>query len=203
MNLFKRFQDEFLLTVELLFRNCKVASGMTNDCTSRLKASGLGKNFWLGYKSDLDNQISQTQAADISQIDLGSYGSLYKMEGTKFAHDFTWEEKVASGGNISYDHIFNWKLTPDSTADDVTIQKINLADDAYVVVETPNQEFFILGSGQGLTSSASAGGSGGKESGGDTAVSGTLTSNEKIVPLRFALGGGYQATLDYLNSRSA
>jgi hypothetical protein len=183
--------------------SCKVASGMTNDCTSRLKASGLGKNFWLGYKSDLDTQISQTQTADISQIDFGSYGTLYKFEGTKFAHDWSYELKPTAGGNISYDQVFNYKLMPDTTADDVTLQKLHLADDAFIVVESPNQEFFILGSGQGMSASAGAGGSGGKESGGDVADNGTMTSNEKIKPLRFALGGGYQATLDYLNSRSA
>lgn len=183
--------------------SCKVASGMTNDCTSRLKSSGLGKNFWLGYKSDLDTQISQTQSADISQLDLGSYGTLYKFEGSKFAHDYTWEGKFTPGGNVSYDHIFNWKLNADSTADDLTIQKLNLGDDIFIIVETTNQEFLILGSGNGMAATAATGGSGGKESGGDTSDSGTLTANEKIKPLRFTRGDGYQGTLDYLNSRSS
>lgn len=182
--------------------SCKVSAGMSNDCTSRLKASGLGKNFWLGYKSELDTQFAQTQTADIGTIDLGSYGTLYKFEGSKFAHDYTVEGVFAPGGNVSYNQNFNWKLTPDTTADDATIQKLNIGDDIYIIVETTNQEFFILGSGNGMSANAYAGGSGGKESGGDVADSGTLTSNEKIKPLRFALGGGYQATLDYLNSRS-
>lgn len=180
---------------------CKVSAGIGNDCTSRLKASGLGKNFWLSYKSYLDTQISQTQSADISTLDFGSYGGLYLMEGSKFSHDFTWELKVAPGGNISYDHIFNWKLTPDTTADDLNIQKMLLGDDIFIIVETPNQEFFILGSGFGMAANAATGGSGGKESGGDTTDSGTLIGNEKNKPLRFALAGGYQATLDYLTTR--
>lgn len=182
--------------------SCKVASGgMSNDCTSRLKVSGLDKTFWVGYKGDLDTQISLAQTADINALDFGSYGVLYRFEGSKFAHDFTWEEKVTSGGNISYDHTFNWKLTPDTTADDVQIQKLNLGDDIFIVVQDLNQNFYILGAGSGMSSTASTGGSGGKESGGDTAASGTLLANETTVPLRFRLGGGYQATLDYLRSR--
>ena len=180
---------------------CKVSAGIGNDCTSRLKASGLGKNFWLGYKSYLDTQISQSQTADINQLDFGSYGGLYLMEGSKFSHDYSWEAKFSSGGNVSFDHIFNWKLMPDTTADDLNLQKMLIGDDIFIIVETPNQEFFILGSGQGMAATAATGGSGGKESGGDTADSGTLTANEKNKPLRFALGGGYQATLDYLTSR--
>jgi hypothetical protein len=180
---------------------CKVSDGIDNSCSSLLKVSGLGKKFWVGYKSDLDTQISTAQNADINALDFGSYGGLYLMEGSKFSHDFTWELALASGGNKSYNHIFNWKLTPDSTADDVTIQSLLLGDDIFIVVEDLNKQFFILGAGNGLTSTAATGGSGGKESGGDTADSGTLTGNETTKPLRFSLGGGYQATLDYLTSR--
>jgi len=183
--------------------SCKVSTGVSNDCTSRLKASGLSKKFWVGYKGDLDTQISLAQSADINALDFGSYGVLYPFEGSKFSHDFSWELKVASGGNISYDHVFNWKLTPDTTADDLTVQKLLQGDDIFIIVEDVNQQFFILGAGNGMSATAATGGSGGKESGGDIADSGTLTSNEKTKPLRFALGGGYQATLEYLESRES
>jgi hypothetical protein len=180
---------------------CKVSSGTTNTCADLLKVSGLGKNFWVGYKSDLDTQISTTQSADISTLDFGSYGGLYKFEGSKFSHDYTWEEAVASGGNKSWNHIFNAKVTPGTTTEDVQLQNLMLGDDIFIVVETLNREFKILGAGNGLTSTAGSGGSGGKESGGDTADSVTLSGNEPTLPLRFQLGGGYQATLDYIVSR--
>lgn len=178
---------------------CKVSSGIDNSCTSRLKGSGLGKTFWVGYKSDLDTQISTSQTADISQIDFGAYGGLYRMDGAKFSHDFTWEEAIG-GGNVSYNQAFNWKLNPDSTADDVTIQELNLGDDIFIIAEDLNKKFVILGAANGLQSTASAGGSGGKETGGDTAVSGTLSGNEPTLPLRFQLGGGYDATLAYIEA---
>jgi hypothetical protein len=181
--------------------SCKVTSGTSNTCADLRKVSGLGKDFWIGYKSDLDTQISTTQSADISQLDFGSYGGLYKFEGSKFAHDFTWELAVASGGNKSFTHTLNVKVTPGTTAEDAQLQNLLLGDDIFAVVEDLNKEFYILGAGNGLSSTAASGGSGGKESGGDTADSATLTGNETTKPLRFALAGGYQATRDYIVSR--
>lgn len=181
--------------------SCKVSSGITNDCTARLRGSGLGGTFWVGYLGDLDTQISTTQAADINTLDFGSYGGLYRFDGSKFAHDFTWELALATGGSVSYNQAFNWKLTPNSTADDLTIQKLNLGDDIFIVTKDLNNNFWILGAANGLQASAANGGSGGKETGGDTSDQGTLSGNEPTKPLRFALGGGYQATLDYIESR--
>lgn len=177
---------------------CKVTDGFGNSCTDRLKVSGLGKKFWILYKEDLDTQISLAQTADINTLDFGAYGGLYAFDGSKFAHDYTWEEAVASGGNISINQTLNVKLSPSSTAEDVILQSLLQGDDIVAIVEDLNREFLILGAGNGLTSTAASGGSGGKETGGDTAASITLSGNEKTLPLRFALGGGYDATLAYL-----
>jgi hypothetical protein len=180
---------------------CKVTAGITNACADLLKVSGLGKNFWVGYKSDLDTQISIAQTADISTLDFGSYGGLYKFEGSKFAHDYTYELAVASGGNKSWNQTFNAKVVSGSTTEDVQLQNLALGDDIFIIVETLNRTFLILGAANGLTANAGSGGSGGKEAGGDTADVLTLAGNEPTLPLRFALGGGYQATLDYITSR--
>lgn len=181
--------------------SCKVTAGTSNTCADLLKVSGLGKKFWVTYKSSLDTQISLTQAADINALDLGSYGVLYAFEGSKFAHDFSYEGVTASGGNKSFNQTFNAKLTTGSTAEDLNFQKLFLGDDIIIIVEDLNQEFFILGAGNGLTGTAASGGSGGKEQGGDTADVIALSGNEKTKPLRFMLGGGYDATLAYLVAR--
>lgn len=181
--------------------SCKVSAGVTNACADVTKVSGLSKTFWAGYLSDLDTRFSLTQTADIGTIDFGSYGTLYRFDGAKFAHDWTWELAVASGGNKSFNHTVNVKLTPGSTTDDLNTQKLLLGDDIFIIVEDLNQEFFILGAGNGLTGTAGSGGSGGKEQGGDIADVVTLAGSEKTKPLRFALAGGYQATLDYIESR--
>jgi hypothetical protein len=180
---------------------CKMTAGVTNTCPDLRKVSGLKKDIWIGYLSDLDTQFSVAQSADLNTIDFGSYGGLYKVEGAKFAHDFSWELAVASGGNKSFNHMVNIKATPGSTTEDTQIQNLLLGDDIFVVVEDLNREFYILGGANGLTGSAGTGGSGGKESGGDTADVITLSGNEPTKPLRFALGGGYQATRDYIVSR--
>jgi len=69
---------------------CKMTSSLSNACADLLKGSGLAKKVWIGYLSDLDTRFSLAQSADISTIDFGGYGALYAIEGTKFAHDFTW-----------------------------------------------------------------------------------------------------------------
>lgn len=177
---------------------CKVTAGFVNVCADLLKVSGLGKRFWIGYKSDLATQISLAQTADISTLAFLGYGYLYAFEGSKFAHDYAWEEAVATGGNKSINQTLNIKLSASSTAEDVILQQLLLGDDIFAVVEDLNREFFILGAGNGLTSNAASGGSGGKETGGDTSSTITLVGNEKTLPLRFMLGSGYDATLAYL-----
>lgn len=182
--------------------SCKVTAGLTNTCTDILKSSGMGKTFWVGYKSDLDTQFDLSLAADINAIDFGSYGVLYRFDGQKFAHDWTSTLAVASGGNKSWTQAFNAKLTSGSTTDDLQLRNLQLGDDIFIVAEDTNQVFWILGAGNGLSASEGNSGSGGKENGGDISDVVTLTGSEITPkPLRFARGGGYQATLDYIESR--
>lgn len=181
---------------------CKMTSSLSNACADLLKGSGLAKKLWIGYLSDLDDKFSLTQSADISTIDFGAYGSLYSIEGTKFAHDFTWNLNV--GPNKSYTHVLNLKALPGTTLEDVQIQNLMLGDDIFAIVEDVNRQFFILGPNQGLSATEATGGSGGKETGGDIADIITLSSAGEITkPLRFALGSGYNGTLAYLAARTA
>jgi hypothetical protein len=181
---------------------CKVTSGITNSCLDLLKSSGMGKTFWVGYLSDLDTRFSLALSADISTIDFGSYGTLFRFDGSKFAHDWTSTLAVGGGGSKSWTQNFNAKLISGSTADDLQLQKLSVGDDIFIIAEDLNQQFWILGAGNGLSTNESTSGSGGKETGGDISDVVNLTGNEITPkPLRFALGGGYQATLDYIESR--
>ncbi len=182
--------------------SCKVTSGISNTCPDILKSSGMGKTFWVGYLSDLDTQFSLALAADISQIDFGSYGVLHRFDGVKYAHDWTSELAVASGGNKSWTQNFNAKLISGSTEDDLQLRNLQLGDDIFIIGQDLNQQFWILGAGNGLSSTAGSSGSGGKEQGGDISDVVTLSGSEITPkPLRFSLGGGFQATLDYIVSR--
>jgi hypothetical protein len=179
--------------------NCKVSSGFTTSCADLLRVGGADKTFYIFYKSDLDTQISLAQTGDISSLDFGSYAGLRKFDGNKFSHSFGDALQVASGGTKSYKHTLSIKLSPNSTADDVKLQDLNLGTDIIALIPDNNQKFFILGAGNGLTvvsddqNSGDAGDS-------DTRDVIVMEGSEITKKLRFALGGGYQATLDYINS---
>lgn len=180
--------------------NCKTTTGFTSSCTDLLRVGGMAKKFWIGYKSDLDTQISLDQISDISTLDFGSYGGLRAFDSTKFSHSFGDELQVTSGGNKSYKHNLQIKLLPNSTGDDVILQDLNLGTDIFAVVEDNNRKFFIIGAGNGLTvvSDVNTSGETGDSDTRDTVV---LEGFELTKKLRFSLAGGYQATLDYLTSR--
>lgn len=180
--------------------SCKISDGFTNTCADLLKVGGADKTFWVGYKSELDTQISLTQSADINAFDFGSYGGLRRFDGNKFAHSFSDSMQRGTGGNVSYKHTVTVKLLPGSTAEDVILQDLNLGDDIFVVIPDNNQQFFILGAGNGLAVVSDENNSGET---GDSDIRDTITleGSEKTKKLRFATGGGYQHTLDYLVSR--
>lgn len=175
---------------------CKIESGIINDCSDLLRVGGIDKTFWVGYLSDLNTQFSLAQSADISTIDFGVYGGLYRFDGNKFSHSFGSELVVAPGGNKSYKHSFVAKVLSNSTADDATLQDLNLGTDIFVVVQDNNRKFFILGGGNGLSAVSDVMNSG-QTGDSDTSDTVTLEGQELTKPLRF-LDTDYQTTLDFL-----
>jgi hypothetical protein len=180
--------------------SCKVTSGIENSCEDVMRVGGLSKSFWVGYKSDLDTQISLAQSADVDTLDFGSYGGLYRFDGRKFAHSYSCSLAVGQGGTKSFTQTFVAKLLSKTTADDKTIKTLSLSDDIFIITEDNNQGFVVLGAGNGLTVTVSEMGTG-TTGDSDTSTTITFSGNELTQPIRFALGAGYQATLDYLESR--
>lgn len=178
---------------------CKATAGIGNDCTDLLRVGGAGETFWVGYHSELDTAISLAQTADISTLDFGSYGGLRRFDGQKFQHTFGSELGVTSGGNKFYTHTGVVKVLSDSTADDKQLQNLNLGNDIFIMYEDNNQQFFILGPGKGLTSTADVQNTG-QTGDSDTSDTVTLVGSEKVKPLRFTLGGGYSATKAYIEN---
>jgi hypothetical protein len=177
---------------------CQIENGLTTDCSDLLRVGGLGRTFWVTYKSMLDTQISLDQVADVSSLDFGSYGGFQRFDGNKFSHSFTTETQRATGGNVSFKQSFTAKVLSNSTADDVVLQDLALGEDIIVFVEDNNQNFYILGAGNGLSLET------GTQTSGETGDSDnrdtiTLSGQEKTRPIRFALAT-YQQTLDYIES---
>ena len=176
---------------------CKAAGGLTTTCEDLLRVGGLSKTFWVGYLSELDTQISLDQTADVNALDFIAYGGLRRFDGSKFSHSAGFETQRAAGGTISYKHSVSVKLLSDSTADDVILQDLSLGQDIFIIVEDNNRDFFIYGAGNGLTVESGSQNSG--ETGdADARVTMVFSGQEKTLPIRFALGAGYQATLNYL-----
>ena len=177
---------------------CNVENGISNTCEDLLKVGGMDLTFWVTYKSQLDTQISLTQAADISALDFGAYGGLVRFDGNKYSHSGGSELSVAAGGNKSYKHTFVAKLLSNSTADDVSLQQLALGNDIIIIAQSNNNEFFIYGAGKGLSAETDVQNSG-NTADSDTSDTITLTGQERTKPLRFALAT-YQQTLDYLEN---
>lgn len=179
---------------------CKVQYGVNNVCGDILYPSGADKDFWVGYVSDLGTRFSQTQSGVISSISFVAYAGLVKFEGQKFAHNFSSELQVGAGGNISILHKAAIKLITQSTQDDVEVQRLCQAIDAFIIYQNNNEQFFILGPAKGLRAVAGPLQSTGQNMGDDITDNVTLEGVEKVKPLRF-LVTDTATTLSYLNAR--
>ena len=178
---------------------CKAVYGITNVCADLLQASGVDKDFYVGYVSDLGTKISLTQTAAISSLSFVAYAGLVKFEGQKFSHSFSHELMVGAGGGISYKHMTSVKLMPLSTQDDVEIQRLSQAQDAFFVMQGNNEDFYIFGPSKGRRAVAGALRTSGVAAGDDVTTTPAFEGNEKVLPLRFSLGTTTQAIINYLD----
>jgi len=180
--------------------NCRVVTGVNNVCGDLLQASGVDKDFWVGYVSDLSVKFSLLQSGPIANIQFYPYYGLVKFQGQKFAHKFDKEIAVAPGGSISYTHKGMVKLKLMSTQDDLEFQRLSQAQDMFVVTQDNNENFFIYAPSKGFSAVSGVIGTTGQAAGEDTSDTLNFVGNEKVLPLRFTLGGTTQANIDYLDS---
>lgn len=180
--------------------NCKVVTGINNVCGDLLQASGVDKNFYVGYVSDLSAKFSLTQTGPIASITFIPYNGLIKFEGQKFAHKFDYELAVAPGGSISYTHKGMVKVMNLSTQDDVELQRLTQAQDMFIISIDNNESIFIYAPSKGFQAVAGPIHSTGQNAGEDVSSTVSFIGNEKVVPLRFTLGGTHQADITYLDS---
>jgi hypothetical protein len=179
--------------------NCKAVFGVSNVCGDLLQASGVDKDFWVGYISDLGAKISLTQTAAISSLTFQAYQGLIKFEGQKFTHSFSHEVMVGAGGSISYKHMTNVRLMPLSTQDDVEMQRLSQAQDVFFIMQGNNEDFYILAPSKGMRVVAGAMRTSGVGPGEDVSSGLSFEGNEKVVPLRFSLNTTTQAIITYLD----
>lgn len=180
--------------------NCKVLYGISTVCGDNLFPAGADKDFYVGYVSDLSTSISLTQIGPISSLTFKNYGGLVKFQGNKFSHTFSWPWVKGPSGNGFFQHTSVTKLLPLNTQDDVEIQKLLQAQDAFVIFQNNNDQFFIMGASKGMSSVAGDLGSTGTAAGDEVTDSVTLQGAEKTKPLRF-LVTDLATTKLYLDNR--
>ncbi len=180
--------------------NCKVIYGISTVCGDNLFPAGADKDFYVGYVSDLSIPFSTTQTGVLSSINFRAYNGLVKFSGNKYAHKFDWDVNKGPAGNISFVHRAIVKLLPLSVQDDVEVQKLIQAQDAYIIYRNNNDKFFILGATKGLTSVAGALGTTGQAAADDIVDTVTLEGAEKTKPLRFEVTD-LATTILYLENR--
>lgn len=179
--------------------NCKLVYGITNVCGDLLQASGVDKDIYVGYITDLSTRFSLAQTGSISSISFAPYNGLIKISGQKFANEASYALAKAGGGAISYTQKVVLKFMNLSTQDDVELQRLTQAQDAFFVVPDNNESFYIFGASKGLTAEPGELKNFGVKAGEDTIAAVTLSGNERTVPLRF-LATDYSTSLALLES---
>jgi len=180
--------------------NCKVVTGINNVCGDLLQASGVEKDFYVGYLSDLSVKFPLTQTGAISSIQFVPYNGLIKFEGQKYSHKFSYDLTKGAGGSIAYTHKGSVKVMNLSTQDDVELQRLTQAQDMFIINQDNNENFFIYAPGNGFAAIPGQLRTTGENAGEDVLSAVSFESAEKVIPLRFSLGTTTQAVINYLDS---
>lgn len=179
---------------------CQVQYGISISCGDLNFPAGAHPDFYVGYVSDLSTPISNVQSGVISSLSFKAYKGLVKFTGQKYAHKFDWPVAFGAGGNLYWVHRGTVKLIALSTKDDVEVQRLLQAQDAFIVWRNNNDQFFISGYGQGLKGMPGDVGTSGVAAGDDVSDTIILEGAEKTKPLRF-LVTNVASTVTYLEAR--
>lgn len=180
---------------------CKSLYGIRNVCGDLLQIGGLDPDFYVGYISDLSTRFSLTQTAVISSLAFSAYNGLVKFNGNKFWHQAAWPFVLGGGGFGFYQQSFTARLLALSIQDDVESQRLQQAQDAFIIVKHNSLGFLILGAGNGLRGMASPGGNAsGLNAEDDVTDQILLQGAERTKPLRF-LVTDEATTVAYLDAR--
>lgn len=164
---------------------CKVTNPVQLACGDLLYPGGADGVFYVGYISDLGIKLSNAQTSDISSLTFMAYAGLRKFEGAKFSHNFGSELAKGTGGNLSFTHRGTVKLITQSTADDVSMQQLAQATDAFIIYQNNNNQWMILGPTKGLQAAPGPLQTTGVATGDDISDTLILEGAEKTKPLRF------------------
>lgn len=179
---------------------CQAQYGISNVCGDLLFPGGADKDFYVGYTTDLSAPISGVQSGVISSLSFYAYKGLVKFEGQKYAHKYDWSYQKGAGGNGYWMHRATVKLITLSTQDDVELQRLLQAQNAFIISKNNNDQYKIYGYGNGLTGIAGDVGTTGQAAGDDVTDTVILEGAEKTKPLHFLVTSSI-LTQAYLDAR--
>jgi len=180
---------------------CNITAGITISCDSLKRVGGLNKRLWLFNNGSLNTPIVALTDGFVTEIPLATYQLLYRIEGNKYSHSFEINEQRSDEGNVQWEHKLMLKISNTTPTEDAVLEDLTVAE-VGAIVQTANNEFFILGAANGLTSTESKLQSG-QKSGDSSSSTITLTGNEQSIYKRFLRNGNVNDTLAYLNARTA
>lgn len=178
---------------------CLITAGVSITCDALKRVGGLNKRFWLFNMSSLTTPIVGLTDGYVTDINLSTYQFLYKFEGNKYSHSFEITEQRSDEGNVQWEHKLMAKFVNTSPIEDAILEDLTVAE-VGAIVQTNNNEFFILGAQNGMTS-IEAKLISGQKSGDSSSSSLTLSGNEQSIYKRL-LRTDVNTTLAYLNARS-
>lgn len=182
--------------------DCGIGSGIDITCDDLRKPGGVYRAAWVFNKSSLRTPIPVALESYITNIDLSTYVSLYKLESNKFTHEANWQQQVGDGGNISYLQTVILRVVNNNPTADAVIQDASVAE-LVVIVLTNAGEYLIFGAENGLSAGPETTGGTGRQATDNTFTQLNLTGTERYLPKRLLIGGTNANTQLWIDAATA
>jgi hypothetical protein len=180
--------------------SCLMSSGYSRTCETIKKIGGLKGRVWaLNLTSSDGTKLIYTETVPniIDAITVQSGEQAYKIDSTKFSHDFTPSVKKP-GSNKFYGQNFNLRAITNDGTDLTWSDNMIMAESIVFIVEDMNKRFILLGQNNGLECQEGDLGTIGQEAESDITETYNFTGEEVENKYKFVDVGGYDATLTYL-----
>tara|TARA_R110002012_G_scaffold316642_2_gene531831 strand:+ start:898 stop:1464 length:567 start_codon:yes stop_codon:yes gene_type:complete len=179
--------------------SCLLSNPKANTCETPKKVGGIRGGLWLLNLEDSNGvPLAYTESGNvISDITVQSGLAAYKVDGEKYAHNWTYAfSKPAI--NKFYTQTLNVKTIIDGEADLTWLDEMLMATNLVAIIETNDQQFIVLGQKNGLTSIEGDLFDSGNAQDADVSTTAPLQGEEVEAPYKYLSTGGYDSTKTYI-----
>lgn len=174
---------------------CLITNSKSKDCFTTSKIGGLKGTCWLYNIKDADGvKVTYTETGNtISNITFNGDDGLYRVDGEKFAHNFTYSG-VMPGVNKYYTQGGTIKTVVATDTDIEWLDEVFKATEIGVIYQNLNDEFILLGQQNGLKAIEGDMFDSGLEASSEIGTTITMEGQENK-PFKLFSAGDYDATL--------